>query len=630
MSAVGRASAAAAIGGLLSAAALAAFFLLTAEVRTGFDVDPPRLMTGVYPAERDSASGLTFAWTGPEVALRVPGLDRRVEWVLELRARAARPRGLDNPSLLFYVDGVQVHAASTAADFADIRVRVPLRPERRGVLITVRASSTFVPGGGDRRELGVMLDQVRLTPAGVVLPPADTFAGAATSGAALGAAVALVGVTPGSAIGAAVLLGAGQAGMLSRGFAPYTRYAVVAARLGIVIGVALVVLTALIQWRRGRRLRNTARFAIAFSAGALFLKLLVLLHPDLPLGDALFQAHRFQAVLRGNLYFTSIAPGNYMFPYAPGLYVAAAPFAALVTRELGDVALLRIVAACADAIAAGLVYFIVARGWSDRLAGAIAAALYHLIPLGYRVIVGGNLTNSFAQSLSVVALAVIAAPSLRWERPPATALLTIVLAAAFMSHTSTFAILAVTAPLVAVLFFWRGGPALRSPALAVLAGGLAAVALAIVLYYGHFVTTYRTELARIGTETAAAAPDAGGRGIIGRLGAAPRYLLTYLTAPVLLLAAAGAAALWRRSSRDRLTLSVAGWGVACVLFLALGILTPVDMRYYLAAIPAVAIAAGYGASAAWAAGGTARIAAALTLAWAVWIAIGTWWRSVEG
>ena len=55
------------------------------------------------------------------------------------------------------------------------------------------------------------------------------------------------------------------------------------------------------RWRsqhwRGRPLRNTARFAAAFSAGALFLKLLVLLHPNMPVGDAMFHAHRFQGVL---------------------------------------------------------------------------------------------------------------------------------------------------------------------------------------------------------------------------------------------------------------------------------------------------------------------------------------------
>ena len=67
-----------------------------------------------------------------------------------------------------------------------------------------------------------------------------------------------------------------------------------------------------------------------------------------------------------------------------------------------------------------------------------------------------------------------------------------------------------------------------------------------VVYYAHFMETYRTEFARIGGETAAAAPDAGGRGIVERLASVPRYLQLYFGAPVLALAAWGGAWLWRR------------------------------------------------------------------------------------
>ena len=148
----------------------------------------------------------------------------------------------------------------------------------------------------------------------------------------MGAAIATLGVTAGSAIGAAVLIAAGVASAVARGFAPYTEFPAVASRAGIVIALALAAGAALVRLRLGAPLRNTARFAAAFSASALLLKLLVLLHPDMPIGDALFQAHRFQEVLGGNLYFTSVAPGNYLFPYAPGLYVFASPFAGLVAR----------------------------------------------------------------------------------------------------------------------------------------------------------------------------------------------------------------------------------------------------------------------------------------------------------
>ena len=84
-----------------------------------------------------------------------------------------------------------------------------------------------------------------------------------------------------------------------------------------------------------------------------------------------------------------------------------------------------------------------------------------------------------------------------------------------------------------------------------------------------------------------------------RLRLVPYSLGIYIGAPVLLFALLGGIELARRRASDRLTLALAGWLASCGAFLVLGILTPVDMRYYLAALPALAIAAGYGASWAW-------------------------------
>ena len=622
-----RAAAAAVLGALASAVWLALFYAGAGGPRTEFDIDPPRFVSGVYAAERDQPTGLTFAWTGPEVGLRLPGLDRRVPWTLTVRVRGARPDPASNPSLTFTVDGIAVRTQPTTTGFEEMRFVVPARPERRGAILSLHSSSTFVPGPGDRRQLGVMLDSLQLTPDGLVLPPPEIFGPAMFAGAVLAAAIALLGVTSGSAIGAAVLLSAGQGAVLAHGFGPYSDLANLGARVALSIAAVLVV-GAWVVRRRGQPLRNTARFAAAFSAGACFLKLLVLLHPDMPIGDALFHAHRFQGVLGGNLYFTSTAPGGYAFPYAPGLYVVASPFAWLVRREMGDVYLLRVITAVADTIAGVLLYSMASRGWNDRLAGAMAVALYHLVPLGFRILTVGNLTNAFAQSLSVGALALMTTPALHTPNGGATVALALVLTIAFLSHTSTFAILSVCALLTAILFIGKGGPALRSPGRAVaVATGIATV-LAIVLYYGHFAATYKTELARLGSETAANAPDAGGRGAWARAIAVPRYLHIYLGSPILVLAVAGALDRWRRSSRDRLTLAVAALGLTCALYLIVGVLTPLDMRHYLAAIPALALLAAAGASWWWQSGGSARIIAALLLAWIVWTGVETWWRTL--
>ncbi len=254
--------------------------------------------------------------------------------------------------------------------------------------------------------------------------------------------------------------------------------------------------------------------------------------------------------------------------------------------------------------------------------------LYHLIPLGFGVVAAGNLTNAFAQSLSVAALAVMASGAVRRERLSTVALLSLTLVAVSLSHTSAFAIASVAACVVALLFRLRGGPALRSPAIAILTAALLAAVVSVAVYYAHFMDTYRTELARIGTETASAAPDAGGRGIAERLAAVPRYLNIYFGIPALLLASWGAVEMWRRGARDRVTLSSAGWAVACGLFFALGILTPVDMRYYLALTPVVAITAAIGGAIGWTCRGPLRAASAVALAWVVVVAMRAWWNTL--
>ena len=42
----------------------------------------------------------------------------------------------------------------------------------------------------------------------------------------------------------------------------------------------------------------------------------------------------------------------------------------------------------------------------------------------------------------------------------------------------------------------------------------------------------------------------------------------------------------RARATDRLTLALTGWILSCAVFLVIGVLTPVDMRHYLAAVPA--------------------------------------------
>ena len=480
-----RALGAAAIGALAGAAFLLLFYGLRPTLGMDFAVSPPSQVTGLYLTERDPATGLTFAWTGEVLTIRLPGLDRQVPWHLEARARAARPDPATNPELAIFADGSPIVTMPTSSDFADIQVEIPARPDRTGLTISARSSKTMVPGPHDPRALGIMVDWIRLTPQGIVMPPRRALAAAAIAPALAALALALLGVSGVSAAAAATVLGALLAGVLARGFGPYSDYPAILGVLSAWIwGITLVVGLAIWAARR-RSFSNRALFVTGFSAAAAVVKLAVLLHPDMPVGDAMFHAHRFHEVLSGKLYFTSIAPGNYSFPYAPGLYVFALPFADLVRRGADDMSLLRLIVIGADTIAAVLLYVAVSRVAAAqphprdvralRTAAVCTVVLYHMVPLDYRIATVGNLTNAFAQSLATMGLALIAGRTSQARGSGFATVLTLVLAAAFLSHTSTFAIGAAATAAIAALFFWRGGPALRGTATAV------AVALAIAV-----------------------------------------------------------------------------------------------------------------------------------------------------
>ena len=111
--AVGRAVAAGLLGALAAVVWLALFYGLRPALTVDLRASPPRLVSGIYPGERDPVSGGTFAWTGEQVTLRLPGLDRRVPWQVRLRVRGGRQAASDNPTLTFSADGLALESIAT-------------------------------------------------------------------------------------------------------------------------------------------------------------------------------------------------------------------------------------------------------------------------------------------------------------------------------------------------------------------------------------------------------------------------------------------------------------------------------------------------------------------------------------
>jgi hypothetical protein len=137
-----------------------------------------------------------------------------------------------------------------------------------------------------------------------------------------------------------MLTAVGQTWLITRGFAAYLPYPVHAGFVAFWLGSGALLVVWVLEKIQRKRIETAARGVVALSVLACYVKLLVLLHPGMSIGDGMFHAHRFESVLAGHFYFTSLAPGDYSFPYPILLYVFAAPFSFLAPDTIDRVALL--------------------------------------------------------------------------------------------------------------------------------------------------------------------------------------------------------------------------------------------------------------------------------------------------
>jgi hypothetical protein len=412
-----------------------------------------------------------------------------------------------------------------------------------------------------------------------------------------------------------LIVAAVQALPLSTGLAPYTAYADRVAWIALWIGVVVVAGARTAAWKSGQPLSGGARFAVAFSAAALFFKLLGLLHPSKAIVDALFHAHRLEYVLSGRYFFTQVMPGGIQFPYAIALYVFASPWAAL-TRD--HIALLRVVVSASEALSGICLYWAIVSTWKDRQVAVAAVVLLHILPVSYWIAGNANLTNGFGESAALVAMAAAIAWPLRSRDWLQVIGLSALAALALLSHVSTCALLVGTMIATAVFYRWRGGQLFAAPARSVvLAAAIASVASA-ALYYGRpeFFEAYKSvraaKVETSGTAGGPSSPEGSNFASSGRLaeGAIPRTSVPArigsaiglagdaLGWPILALACLGLWRVWIERATGPLTWAIAGWAAACGAFLVFGILAPGGVGHQRQAMEFIARAAYAGSPAA--------------------------------
>ena len=624
---------AALVGALTGAASLASAFLADPVVALEFDRDLRGTFSGFHGVERTERE--SFAWSRASSAVRLPGLAREHGWDCEVRVRGGRPPGLPQPVVQVEVDGIGLATHEATNDYQDVPVAVPARPGRPGLTLTIASSPVFVPSADDPRQLGVQVDRIRCTPqsGAIVMPPRGALVTAVVSGAAFGAAFGLVFPSALLAAAAAMLLAMVQAVPLAAGPAAFHAYQGCALEVALWIAGLLAVTATTLRHLRPARLSVPAGVALAFTAAALFLQLLALLHPLKDPVDVVFHAHRFQGVLAGNYFFTQPMPSGVHFPYAIALYVFAAPWSVFTP----DYALLlRIVVSAWHALAGLVLYAVVARAWRDGAMAAAAVVFFHLVPLPYEVIGNANMTYAFGASVAIVTLGALAF----WRLGLLQALAVFVLAAiGFLSHVAVFPLLLTAMLFTAGLFWWSRSAVLRPAATWVAAIALAAAVFSVSIYYVRFMDSYRSlENARGATVQQNTAAPADAPAMVPRAVRAARAL-SLLRAdfgwPLLLLAAAGAWRLRTQPRDDRVKLLVGSVGATYLVFVLFALAAPVKagMQRYAdefisrvdyATAPAVVTLAALGLVWCWRSGALLRWGAALVTAGAVSLGAREW------
>jgi hypothetical protein len=646
-----RVAACALVGALVGAIAAAVAFVAHPAMTLDFDRDMAAVTTGFYPVER--ANGEPFVWSSARADLSLPGFDRGAGWSCSVDFRGARPPGQPQATLQVASDGDVILRGLATNQYQVLRFHIPARSQD-GLRLTFVTTPTFVPSSSDRRELGVQVRGLACVPeARVATPPTALLVSSALSIAIFAAMLAALVLPDMAAAVTAVAVAAAVAFALSSGMAPYSRYLTTVPWVAAWIAVAVVAGTAVATRLRRQPLDAGARLAIAVSAAFLLVELAGLLHPSKAIADALFHAHRLEWVLGGRFYFTQPMPSGVSFPYAIALYVIAAPWSYLTHDYM---ALLKVVVLVARALAALMLYPLLARAWNDRAAGILAILVCHLVPLPLSVLAFANLTYAFGQSATAATLAWIAMyPAGRHSRWWLVALF-LLATLACLSHVGLFPLLLAMMCATAILYRWLGGVELRPASYQIVLAAVLAAVVSVVLYYGHFPESYRT-LQKLTPGASAAAPTAppvvtpstapeAPQRVLPVHGPAERLVRTVVIAessfgwPVLALAILGTSTLWMLRARDPVTLLAAACLVVYAVFVTASALTPIEPRFQryaeefisrvnFAVVPIVAALAARGITWAWSRHVAWRVVVA-TLVAVTFVAGAQGWRTWLG
>jgi len=556
---------------------------------------------GFLGAEVDIGSGQQFSWTSSRARLTIPNLPRSIPYTLSFQVRAFRLAERPPPTVTISVDGRAAASMPTSTDAQWISAAIPASAGA-GVLVTIDASDTFVPGAGDARALGVMVNDVSLAPVDARFRPSWMVSGlAALAAAAFVLGFTLCGVPRAitTLLAAATVAGLVWLLLLDAAFLGHDVWRLVQIGTGAAL-IGLVVFALRAQWPTVAGLPEWSA-AVGIVLGLSALKLAFFTHPQIAMTDAFFQVHRAQLVERGTYFFTSVTPSpSFEFPYAILLYLTALPLWSWFPSELQIANLLRGLALGADALVGVGLYAVTRRQWQHGGVALLCAGLWTVARAPAMALGHANLTNLFGQGLFGVATCMVAWMAVgRRASVPALAATGLVTTLAFLSHFSTLSIgiLLLSAVIGACLVV--GDRALRIVALKVAVMLAAAVAVAYALYYSHFTELYQQTFTRIVSGVDAPSETSMVASPVlkfQRWITEDQFSNDYgLPGPALLVSSAlGFAWLLQERRRDPLTIVLGAWAIVWIVATVLGIFTSVELRANLASAPMFVCLGAYG------------------------------------
>ena len=442
---------------------------------------------GFFGGEFDPVAERHFSWTGETAALDFPRLNRAVAYLVTLQIRGGRPPDAAPGRLRITVDDRVVVATDVIGGDSQVQFEIPQRAAN-GATVALDVSPAYRPGPSDRRALGVIVNDVGVSPVNQAFRP--------VAGVVIATAVAVMacvwGVWIAGVRGAlfppvAAAVAAGFAWLMWQDAAFAGSFADRLLRIGIGAGLTGALIGAIrMRWPTiGGVPEWSVAAGLVLAASAI--KLAIYWHPLAIVGDALFHVHRAQLVHAGSYFFTSVTPRPFFeFPYPIALYVAAQPWWSWFPAELDLVRLLRALSIAADALVGVALYGAVRRQWPDRRAAFLVAALWPFARAPLEALTNANLTNLFGQGIFGIALAglawLAASSSVSW---PALAILAALLTVAFLSHFGTFTVGLVMLGVVAAALVTLGRAHTRRVGVWVCAVTLAAMAVSWVVYYSN-------------------------------------------------------------------------------------------------------------------------------------------------